>query len=67
MIEERSKSNDLVAATRVLELARVEARAPAEEVVNLTRFDVVREAGDEERVDRAPVTVVLWLWLRLRL
>lgn len=48
----------LVAAAGVLELARVEARSPAEEVVNFTRLDVVGEARDEKRVNHAPVAVI---------
>lgn len=55
----------LVAAAGVLELARVEARASAEEVVNFTRLDVVGKPRDEKRVNHAPVTVILLRWLLL--
>lgn len=64
MIEKRSKCNNLVATASILELARVEARTAAKEVVNLTRLDVVGEAGDEESVDGVAVFGVLngrWL------
>lgn len=55
---------DLVATAGVLELARVESRSPTEEVVNLTRLDVVGEARDEERVDAVSVVqIVEWRWL----
>lgn len=64
MIEKRSKCNNLVATASVLELARVEAGTAAKEVVNLTRLDVVGEAGDEERVDGVAVVEFLnWRWL----
>lgn len=43
---------NLVAASGVLELARLESGTTAEEVVDLTSLDVVRQAGDEECVDR---------------
>lgn len=69
MIEKGSKCHNLVATAGVLELARVETGAAAEEVVNLTRLDIVGESGDEERVDSTPVLVVavvvfLRWWLR---
>lgn len=59
MVEKSSKCNNLVATASVLKLARVEAGAPAEEVVNLTGLDVVREARNEERVDQVSVLVRL--------
>ncbi|RWW88288.1 hypothetical protein BHE74_00002838 [Ensete ventricosum] len=55
--KKRGKSSDLISPTGVLELARVEPRAAAEEVVNLPGLDVVREAGDEESLD----PLLLWL------
>lgn len=55
--KKRGESSDLISATGVLELARVEPRAAAEEVVNLAGFDVVREARDEESLD----PLLLWL------
>lgn len=51
MIKKRGKSNNLVAAAGILELARIEAVTAAEEVVDLSRLDVVGETGDEECVD----------------
>lgn len=63
MIEKRSKSNNLVGAASILELTRVEARATAEEVVNLTRFHVVWETGDEECVDVAPFVLLVMVIL----
>lgn len=59
MIEKGSECHNLVATAGVLELARVETGAAAEEVVNLTRLDIVGESGDEERVDSTPVLVVV--------
>lgn len=59
MIDKGSKSNDLIAAAGVLELARVETRTAAEEVVNLASFDVIGEAGDEEGVDAVAAVVRL--------
>ena len=50
---------NLVAAASVLELAGVEAGTTAEEVVNLTRLDIVWEARDEESVDVASVTLLV--------
>lgn len=46
------KLQNLVAASSVLELARLEPGTTAEEVVDLASLDVVRQAGDEECVDR---------------
>lgn len=43
---------DLITAAGVLELARVEPRATAEEVVDLPGLHVVGESGDEQRVDQ---------------
>lgn len=59
---ETSREENLVAAAGVLQLARVEAGAAAEEVVNLTRLDVIWEPRHEERVDSVPVLVVVLLW-----
>lgn len=59
MVEKRSESNDLVGAAGVLELARVEARAAAEEVVDFTGFHVVWETGDEECVDVASLVLLV--------
>jgi len=49
----------LVGAAGVLELARVETGAAAEEVVNLTRLHVVREPRYEERIDVAPIILLV--------
>jgi hypothetical protein len=59
---ETNREENLAAAAGILELARVEAGAAAEEVVNLTRLDVIREPRHEECVDPAPVLVVVLLW-----
>lgn len=58
---ETNREENLVAAAGILELARVESGAAAEEVVNLTRLDVIWEPRYEERVDPAPVLVVVLL------
>lgn len=50
----------LIPASGVLDLAGVESGAVAEKVVNLTRFDVVRQAGDEEGFDLG--VGVVWQW-----
>lgn len=63
----KTENGYLVGAAGVLELASIEARAAAKEVVNLTRLHVVWETGDEERVDVTPVILliqVIWIeWL----
>lgn len=41
----------LIATASVLKLARIESMVTAEEIVDLTGLDVVREARDEECVD----------------
>ena len=50
-IKKKELGLDLIAATSVLELGRVEAWTAAEEVMNFTGLDVVGKAGDEQRVD----------------
>lgn len=59
MIKKCHKRNNLVAAAGILELAGVEARAAAEEVVDFAGFNVVGEAGDEESVDRSVFEAII--------
>lgn len=57
MINKGGKSNNLAAATSVLELARIEAGTAAKEVVDLAGFDIVGEARNEEGVDAVAIVV----------
>lgn len=51
MIHKRSKCNNLIATAGVLELAELESGPAAEEVVYLTRFNVIWESRDKQCID----------------
>lgn len=46
------KLQNLIAASSVLELTRLESGTAAEEIVDLPSLNVVRQARDKERVNR---------------
>lgn len=53
MVKKCNKSNDLIATASKLKLTKIEPGATAEEIVNFTGLDIVREAGDKKGVNMA--------------
>lgn len=49
--KEKEKERHLIATASELKLGRIEARTTAEEIVNLARDDIVREARDEKGIN----------------